>query len=129
MGAIGSMESEDEEEDLQPPPVPAKEDELLPPPVTEILLPPPEQECTGFPGVCNEQPVEEPPKPQKTAGIALPITEMTDDWMDDGQAIGSMDSEDEEEAAKFAEKPVEEPPKAQKAAGIALPITEMTDDW
>merc|ERR1719474_1328487 len=59
--AIGSMDSEDEEDDLQPPPVPAKEDELLPPPVTEILLPPPEQECTGFPGVCNEQPVEEPP--------------------------------------------------------------------
>merc|ERR1712181_53187 len=44
----------------------------------------------------EEKPVEEPPKPSAT-GIALPITEMTDNWMDDGQALGSMDSEDEEE--------------------------------
>merc|ERR1712037_517749 len=66
-------------------------------------------------------------------------TEMTDDWMDDGQAIGSMDSEDEEDATKAEEKPVEEPSKppdadvpavaSEKPAGIALPITEMTDDW
>ena len=48
---------QDDEDDLLPPPVPAEEDELLPPPVTEIFLPPPEQECTGFPGGCNEQPL------------------------------------------------------------------------
>merc|ERR1719239_2068963 len=49
--------------------------------------------------------------------------------MDDGQALGSMDSEDEEDVTKSEEKSVEEPPKPQKASGIALPITEMTDDW
>merc|ERR1712130_214734 len=94
----------------------------------------------------EEKPVEEPSKPQQASGIALPITEMTDNWMDDGQALGSMDSEDEEDAKKSEEKhveerpkpdiatnseekPLEEPAKLQKASGIALPITEMTDDW
>merc|ERR1712130_1036291 len=94
----------------------------------------------------EEKPVEEPTQPQKASGIALPITEMTDNWMDDGQALGSMDSEDEEDtkkseektveeppkpeaATKSEEKPVEEPSKPQQASGIALPITEMTDDW
>merc|ERR1719209_1764885 len=33
---------------------------------------------------------------KKAPGIALPITEMTDDWMDDDVAIGSIDSEDED---------------------------------
>merc|ERR1719394_1019601 len=63
------------------------------------------------------------------AGIALPTTEMTDDWMDDGEAIGSMESEEEEGSAKPEENPVEEVTKPQNTSGIALPITEMTDDW
>merc|ERR1711990_374584 len=70
----------------------------------------------------EQKPVEEPPKAQKASGIALPITEMTDDWMDDGQAIGSMDSEDEEDATtatKSEEKPVEELSKPSTAA-VAL---------
>ena len=39
----------------------------------------------------------------KPDGISLPITEMTDDWMDDDMAIGSIESEDEEGSA---EKPI-----------------------
>merc|ERR1712130_291262 len=57
---------------------------------------------------------------------------MTDDWMDDGEALGSMDSEDEADATKSEEKHVEESPKSEektKPSGIDLPITEMTDDW
>merc|ERR1712192_45741 len=78
----------------------------------------------------------------KAPGIALPITEMTDDWLDDDTAMGSMDSEDEEEGPKtdkgHVEKRIEneaiqkvETKKSEetKAPGIALPITEMTDDW
>merc|ERR1712212_878053 len=78
----------------------------------------------------------------KAPGIALPITEMTDDWMDDDVAIGSMDSEEEDEGPEtdkgHVEKRIEneviqevETKKSEetKAPGIALPITEMTDDW
>merc|ERR1711935_595156 len=64
-------------------------------------------------------------------GIALPITEMTEDWMDDGGAMGSMDSdEDEEVEPKIEEKKdIEQKKEAVKPSGIALPITEMTEDW
>merc|ERR1719167_1867312 len=48
--------------------------------------------------------VDDSGKASKATGIALPITEMTDDWMDDGQALGSMDSEDEEDTTKSKEK-------------------------
>merc|ERR1719300_1431491 len=67
---------------------------------------------------------------------------MTDDWMDDDVAMGSMDSEEEEEGPKTDKGHVEtkieneviqkvEAKKSEetKAQGIALPITEMTDDW
>ena len=37
------------------------------------------------------------PEEKKAPGIALPITEMTDDWMDDDVAIGSIESDEEEE--------------------------------
>merc|ERR1712210_279983 len=43
---------------------------------------------------------------KKAPGIALPITEMTDDWMDDDAAFGSIDSEDED---------------AEKQSNLALP--------
>merc|ERR1719167_396837 len=46
--------------------------------------------------------VEDSGKASKATGIALPITEMSDDWMDDGQALGSMDSEDEEDSAQVS---------------------------
>merc|ERR1712203_1046377 len=78
----------------------------------------------------------------KAPGIALPITEMTDDWMDDDVAMGSMDSEEEEEGTdtnkghvekriedEVIQKSVTEKSEEKKAPGIALPITEMTDDW
>merc|ERR1711874_280421 len=46
----------------------------------------------------------------KPGGIALPITEMTDDWMDDDVAIGAMDSdEDEEEKRKDTVKTSPQP--------------------
>merc|ERR1712156_686579 len=79
---------------------------------------------------------------KKAPGIALPITEMTDDWMDDDVAIGSIDSDEDEEVPNTdinsleKTKDKESPQKmeidksdAKKAPGIALPITEMTDDW
>merc|ERR1712226_1830170 len=53
----------------------------------------------------------------KPAGISLPITEMTEDWMDDGGAIGSMDSDEEESEPKIQEKKEIEDNK--DAAGIA----------
>merc|ERR1711997_1034843 len=67
----------------------------------------------------------------KPAGIALPITEMTEDWMDDGGAMGSMDSDEEEDnEQKIEEKnEIDQKKEAVKPAGIALPITEMTEDW
>merc|ERR1712226_513446 len=85
----------------------------------------------------NEQKIEEKneidqkKEAVKPAGIALPITEMTEDWMDDGGAMGSMDSDDEEESESRIEekKEIEVMKEAVKPAGIALPITEMTEDW
>merc|ERR1711962_1578117 len=45
----------------------------------------------------SKEQVEQPEAPKsKPDGISLPITEMTDDWMDDDVAIGSMESEEEE---------------------------------
>jgi len=74
---------------------------------------------------------------KKAPGIDLPITEMTDDWMDDGAAFGSIDSEDEDverQESKKEEDPVtksteEAIAEKPKPSGIDLPITEMTDDW
>merc|ERR1711879_156636 len=63
---------------------------------------------------------------KKAPGIALPITEMTDDWMDDGEALGSMDSEEEEEELKVAaegEKGVQE----KKSESEIQEPTQTTD--
>jgi hypothetical protein len=38
----------------------------------------------------------------KPAGISLPITDMSDDWMDDGGAMGSIESDEEETEAAAA---------------------------
>merc|ERR1712222_273934 len=73
----------------------------------------------------------------KAPGIALPITEMTDDWMDDGDAFGSIDSEDEDVEKQETKKEDELVTKSTeetvavkpKPSGIDLPISEMTDDW
>merc|ERR1719234_2744124 len=48
------------------------------------------------------EPVSSEPKPvetKKSTGINLPVVEMTDDWMDDAVVMGSMDSDEEEDAA------------------------------
>jgi hypothetical protein len=37
----------------------------------------------------------------KSIGISLPILEMTDDWMDDGVLIGSIESDDEDKEPKI----------------------------
>merc|ERR1712192_108399 len=114
--AMGSIESEEEDEATEK----GKTDE----------------QKADVPAVASEKEV-------KPAGIALPITEMTDDWMDDDTAMGSMDSEEEEEEGPKTDKGhVEQIIKNEviqkvetkkseetKAPGIALPITEMTDDW
>merc|ERR1719500_673439 len=98
-GAIGSMDS-DEEEEYEP-------------------------------KIEEKKEIEQKKEAVKPAGIALPITEMTEDWMDDGGAMGSMDSDEEEESeSKIEEKEeMEKMKEAVKPAGIALPTTEMTEDW
>merc|ERR1712008_370580 len=72
-----------------------------------------------------------PPSSIQSSGIYLPITEMTEDWMDDGGGMGSMDSDEEEEVEPKIEekKDIEQKKEAVKPSGIALPITEMTEDW
>merc|ERR1712130_660838 len=111
--ALGSMDSEDEEEahPYKPTPSPYKEEAPVkrsPDPVCGFALTSntPTSSAYKKDEEDEEKPVEEPPKPQQASGIALPITEMTDDWMDDGQALGSMDSEEEEDANKSEEKSV-----------------------
>merc|ERR1712032_1700672 len=105
--AMGSIESDEEDESTEE----GKTDE---------------EQKADVPAVASEKEV-------KPAGIALPITEMTDDWMDDDVAMGSMDSEEEEGPKRIEDEVVQkvETKKSEetKAPGIALPITEMTDDW
>merc|ERR1712032_1227185 len=106
--AMGSIESDEEDESTEE----GKTDE---------------EQKADVPAVASEKEV-------KPAGIALPITEMTDDWMDDDVAMGSMDSEEEEEGPKRIEDEVIQKVETKKseetkAPGIALPITWVTDDW
>ena len=69
-----------------------------------------------MPAVASEKEV-------KPAGIALPITEMTDDWMDDDTAMGSMDSEEEEEDTEtemaHEEKMMENEPKKSEETKLS----------
>ena len=64
----------------------------------------------------------------KPQGIALPIEEMSFDWMNDDDAMGAFDTDDENEVVtiKEAKEKIENPPKPK---GIDLPIAEMTFDW
>merc|ERR1712032_1284450 len=115
--ALGSMDSEDEEA--------SKEAVVEEKAVSDKK--PEESKICGPNNTKDEKPASE-------AGIALPITEMTDDWMDGDVAMGSMDSEEEEEGPKRIEDEVVQKVETKKseetkAPGIALPITEMTDDW
>merc|ERR1712192_193292 len=115
--AMGSMESEEEEE----------EDTVTDKGPVEKRI---EEEV-----IAKSETIESEEK--KAPGIALPITEMTDNWMDDGDAFGSIDSEDEDvekqESKKeddLVTKSAEESVGAKpKPSGIDLPISEMTDDW
>merc|ERR1712127_432692 len=83
------------------------------------------------PKIEEKKEIEQEKEAVKPSGIALPITEMTEDWMDDGGAMGSMDSDEEEEVEPKIEekKEIEQKKEAVKPSGIALPITEMTEDW
>merc|ERR1712004_898127 len=86
------------------------------------------------------KPEDEPVKVeeiQKPTGISLPMTEASDDWMDDDVGL-TMDDEDEdevkvEEQVKVEEVKVEEEPvkveEIKKPSGISLPMTEASDDW
>ena len=84
-------------------------------------------------GETKQKTIEDTVKPQ---GLNLPTQEMTFDWMVDGDAVGSMDSEDDETTIDAGDKsnPSEttqtEPVQADsRPDGIALPTTEMTEDW
>merc|ERR1712130_879191 len=97
-----------------------------------------EEEDTETEMAHEEKMMENEPKKSeetKAPGIALPITEMTDDWMDDDMAMGSMDSEEEEETSEghvekiIEDKVIQKSETEKRAPGIALPITEITDDW
>merc|ERR1712080_325209 len=70
-------------------------------------------------------PVVEQEKEKKPKGINLPISEMSYDWMNDDDAMGSFDSDDEEDIVEDKSKE----PDVVKPKGISLPITEMTMDW
>merc|ERR1712066_250997 len=88
-----------------------------------------------------ETPVTEPEKSTvdtKLSTIALPMTEASDAWMDQGETIEMIESdEDEEEKEEEKEKdqsetPVTEPEKSTveaKPSTIALPMTEASDAW
>merc|ERR1719334_353590 len=72
-----------------------------------------------------EQEKEKKATESKPKGINLPISEMTYDWMNDDDAMGSFDSDDEEDIIEDKTKE----PDDIKPKGISLPITEMTMDW
>jgi len=81
---------------------------------------------------------------RKPAGISLPISEMTYDWMEDDAAMGAIDTDEEDvdeikEKESEKKKEVAEPVRSYadaakkveevKPKGIALPTEEMTFDW
>merc|ERR1712066_278472 len=88
-----------------------------------------------------ETPVTEPEKSTvdtKLSTIALPMTEASDAWMDQGETIEMIESdEDEEEKEEEKEKDQSETPKTEpekstvdtKLSTIALPMTEASDAW
>merc|ERR1711874_321710 len=85
------------------------------------------------------KPEKEPVKVEelkKPSGISLPMTEASDDWMDDDVGL-TMDDEDDddvkvEEPVKVEEVKAEEEPvkveETKKTVGISLPMTEASDD-
>merc|ERR1719234_2164367 len=81
-----------------------------------------------------ETPQEEKAK-MPVGGFSLPISEMTEDWMDDDIAIISDDEEsDHDEKTAVQDKIVEMEKKLSesdkpKAKGFSLPISEVTDAW
>merc|ERR1712080_390498 len=86
----------------------------------------PISDLTQLPAHPDESlPVVEQEKEKKPKGINLPISEMSYDWMNDDDAMGSFDSDDEEDIVEDKSKE----PDVVKPKGISLPITEMTMDW
>merc|ERR1719394_1098249 len=86
--------------------------------------------------VNNQQaPAEEEKAKMPVGGFSLPISEMTEDWMDDEVAIISDDDDSEEdEKAAVQEKIAEMEKKLSKSDepktnGISLPTSEVTDAW
>ena len=81
-----------------------------------------------------------PKEEKKPAGISLPISEMTYDWMDDDAAMGAIDTDDEDMDVDKKKEPAVAKPvlsyadaakkvEEVKPKGIALPTDEMTFDW
>merc|ERR1711974_251270 len=106
----------------------------------------PISQLPNLPNLPKEETMEEPKKVEerKPAGISLPISEMTYDWMEDDAAMGAIDTDEEDvdeikEKESEKKKEVAEPVRSYadaakkveevKPKGIALPTEEMTFDW
>merc|ERR1712130_928443 len=103
----------------------------------------PISQLPNLPNLPKEEKMEEPKKAEekKPAGISLPISEMTYDWMEDDAAMGAIDTDEEdveEIKVKESEKKTDVKSYADAAKkleevkptkGIALPTEEMTFDW
>merc|ERR1712037_1088496 len=59
----------------------------------------PISQLPNLPNLPKEEKMEQPKKVEekKPAGISLPTAEMTFDWMDDDEAVGTMDSDDSDD--------------------------------
>merc|ERR1719228_848934 len=65
----------------------------------------------------------------KAPGISLPISEMSYDWMDDNVAMGSIDTDEDEnvtETKEVEKSKTENHEKDSKPKGITLPIEDVT---
>merc|ERR1711971_324897 len=97
----------------------------------------PISQLANMPNLPKEEKKEEEKKP---AGISLPTSEMTYDWMEDDAAMGAIDTDEEDVEEVKEKKPEDDKPlksyasaakkvEEVKAKGIALPTEEMTFDW
>merc|ERR1711971_530142 len=97
----------------------------------------PISQLANMPNLPKEEKKEEEKKP---AGISLPTSEMTYDWMEDDAAMGAIDTDEEDVEEVKEKKPEVGKPlmsyadaakkvEEVKAKGIALPTEEMTFDW
>merc|ERR1711874_833786 len=70
---------------------------------------------------------EESSTTSRPTGISLPMTEASDDWMDDCVVVAMEDEVDQGEDVKVEEAAKVE--EIKKPSGISLPMTGASDDW